>query len=87
MPLTSPFSIVAVLALGLLAGTGSIGVATPAAAQSAALTKEQAAAVAVYDKALRDFKAVLAERRAQIDGKQSAARQAGAGALPGARCR
>ena len=60
MPLTSPFSIVAVLALGLLAGTGSIGVATPAAAQSAALTKEQAAAVAVYDKAVRDFKEVLA---------------------------
>jgi hypothetical protein len=43
----------------------------PAAAQSpAALTKPQAAAVAAYDKALREFKAVLAQRRAQIDGKK-----------------
>jgi len=50
----------------------------PAAAQAAALgkeqaptlTKPQAAAVAAYDKALREFRAVLAQRRAQIDGKQ-----------------
>ena len=34
------------------------------------LTKEQAHALAEYDKALRAFKAVLAERRAQIDAKQ-----------------
>jgi hypothetical protein len=40
---------------------------TSAAAQSAALRKEQAA----YDKALREFKAVLAQRRAQIDAKQA----------------
>jgi hypothetical protein len=49
---------------------------TPAAAQPATsaqakgLTRAQAAAVAAYDKALRDFKAVLAKRRAQIDAKR-----------------
>jgi hypothetical protein len=59
------------LTLGYLAaGTASVGFPVPAAAQSAALTKEQAAAVAGYDKALRDFRAVLTERRAQIDAKQ-----------------
>ena len=47
-----------------------LGVVTPAAAQAAALTKEQAAALAAYDKALREFKAILAQRRAQIDAKQ-----------------
>ncbi|HEY7550870.1 MAG TPA: hypothetical protein VH913_15305 [Hyphomicrobiaceae bacterium] len=41
--------------------------AQPAPAKSAALTEEQAAAGAAYDKALRDFKAVLAERRGQIE--------------------
>ena len=72
MALTSPFSAVAVLTLGYLAaGTASVGFPVPAAAQSAALTKEQAAAVAGYGKALRDFKAVLAERRGQIDAKQA----------------
>ena len=60
---------VAVLVLALVAaGSGGVGVVTPAAAQSAALTKEQARGA--YDKALREFKAILAERRAQIDGKQ-----------------
>jgi len=58
----------AIAALVLLAGAC---VAPPAAAQQGALTKEQAAAVATYDKALREFKAVLAERRAQIDAKQT----------------
>ena len=43
---------------------------TPAAAQATALTQEQAEARAAYDKALREFKAILAERRAQIDGKR-----------------
>ncbi|MGE0848555.1 MAG: hypothetical protein AB7O44_02885 [Hyphomicrobiaceae bacterium] len=46
------------------------GIATSATAQPAALTKEQASAVAAYDKALREFRTVLAQRRAQIDGKQ-----------------
>lgn len=38
-------------------------------AEPAALSKEQAEAQATYDQALADFKKVLAERRAQIDGK------------------
>ena len=62
---------VAALALVLLAaGIGGPGIVTSAAAQAAALTKEQAEALAAYDKALREFKAVLAERRRQIDAKE-----------------
>jgi hypothetical protein len=58
---------VAILALALLATVaGSGGLIAPAAAQAAALTREQAA----YDKALREFKAVLAERRGQIEAKK-----------------
>jgi hypothetical protein len=41
------------------------------------LTKEQAHALAAYDKALRAFKAILAERRAQIDAKQKLPHLAG----------
>jgi hypothetical protein len=52
-------------------GASGLGVVTPATAQSAGLTKEQAAAQAAYDTALRAFKAVLAERRAQINAKQA----------------
>ena len=61
----------AVLALAMVAaGMGGLRIVTPAAAQATAPTKEQAGARAAYDKALREFKAVLAERRAQIDAKQ-----------------
>ena len=59
------------LALGAAArvASGGTGLVPPAAAQPAtAAAEEQAAARAAYDKALRDFKAVLAERRAQIEG-------------------
>jgi hypothetical protein len=63
--------VVAVLALAVVAaGTGGVELATPAAAQSTALTKEQAVALATYEKALREFRAILAQRRAQIDAKQ-----------------
>ncbi|KAB2940951.1 MAG: hypothetical protein K8F92_17510 [Hyphomicrobium sp.] len=41
-----------------------------ARAEPPALTKEQAEAQAAYDKALADFKAILAQRRAQIDAKK-----------------
>ena len=73
MTLHLPITIAAVLALALVvsAGWSGLGYVSPAAAQTAALTKEQAAAVAAYDKAVREFKAVLAERRAQIDAKQA----------------
>jgi hypothetical protein len=65
---------IAALALALCAGIGvgrgSVGLVTPSAAQPAAATaEEQTAALAAYDKALRDFKAALAERRAQIEAK------------------
>jgi hypothetical protein len=62
------------------AGTGGLAFVTPAAgqtsgtkaraAQPATLTKEQSVAQATYDKALREFRAILAERRRQIDAKQ-----------------
>ena len=67
----SAFAIVVLSWILAAAGSDGFGVVTPAAAQPTALTKEQAAAVAAYDKALREFKAVLAERRAQIDAKQT----------------
>jgi hypothetical protein len=54
------------VAVGLLVNIGHLGFITPAHAQPAALTKAQAQALAAYDKALEDFKEILAERRAQI---------------------
>lgn len=45
-------------------------VTTPAVAQTSALTTRQAEALATYERALGDFKTVLAERRKQIDAKQ-----------------
>ena len=57
------------IALGA-AGIGGLGLVTPGLAQASALTKAQAAAGAAYEKALREFKEILAERRAQIDAKQ-----------------
>jgi hypothetical protein len=54
-----------------MSGNGSFNFIASAHAQpAAALTKEQSDAVATYDKAVADFKAILAQRRAQIDGKQ-----------------
>ncbi|TWI04313.1 hypothetical protein LPJ38_13850 [Bradyrhizobium daqingense] len=44
-------------------------VMAPAVGQ-AGLTSQQAAAVAAYDRALADFKSILAERRRQIDAKE-----------------
>src|SRR5262249_42903259 len=41
-----------------------------ASAQSAALTKAQSEALDAYNKTVQDFKAILAERRAQINAKQ-----------------
>jgi hypothetical protein len=53
------------------AGTCGLGFVTPALAEASALSKAQAAASAAYDKALREFKEILAKRRAQIDAKQA----------------
>jgi hypothetical protein len=44
---------------------------SPAAAQPAASTKSQSAALDQYNTALRDFKSILSERRAQIDAKET----------------
>ncbi|QIO32024.1 hypothetical protein [Bradyrhizobium sp. 1(2017)] len=45
-------------------------VTTPAVGQQRELTPQQAAALAAYDRALTDFKSILAERRRQIDAKE-----------------
>ena len=73
-------SAVAGVGVGAVAAAATSAVAQPAAgggersltaAQATAVAKGQAAeAVVAYDKALREFRAVLAERRAQIDAKQ-----------------
>ncbi len=59
-------SVVARLAVALVC---AMVFATSASAQKS-LTKEQAAAVAAYDTALHTFRAILAERRTQIEAKQ-----------------
>ena len=62
----------AALTLGLgAADTGGVGFVTPSLAQLGAHAAGAAAAGAAYDKALREFKEILAERRAQIDAKQA----------------
>jgi hypothetical protein len=62
-----PAMVVALVA----AGTCGLGFMTPALAEASVLSKAQAAASAAYDKALREFKEILAKRRAQIDAKQA----------------
>src|SRR5262245_29200464 len=65
------FSIVCAVAVALgAAGVGGAGFVNGASAQAAAATKAQVAALTAYDEALRSFRAVLAERRAQIEAKQ-----------------
>ena len=74
MRLNRPFPATRFLPAAILAwaliGAGGLGIIVPAHAEPASLSKEQADALAAYDKALADFKKILAERRAQIDGKQ-----------------
>lgn len=64
MRMNVSFLSAAILATALLCA------GTPYAADAAPLGKEQAEAQATYDAALADFKKVLAERRAEIDGKK-----------------
>ena len=65
-------AIAAALVVGLVVAGVAFGPMQPANANpAAALTKEQAEAQQTYDDALKKFKAVLAQRRAQIDAKQS----------------
>jgi hypothetical protein len=52
-------------------GIGGRGFVTSALAEPSALTTAQAATRAAYDTALREFKEILAKRRAQIDAKEA----------------
>ena len=52
------------------ADLGKFGFISPALAQPATLTKAQSDALAAYDDAVRHFKSILGQRRAQIDSKQ-----------------
>jgi hypothetical protein len=56
-------AIAAIAALGLI-------LATCASSQAQTLTAKQSDALAAYDRALGDFKSILAERRGQIEAKQ-----------------
>ena len=61
------------LALAVLltpAGVWDLSFVASASAEPAALTKSQSDALNAYNKAAADFKAVLTQRRAQIDAKQ-----------------
>ena len=49
---------------------GNLSFVSLAAGQGTALTKPQSEALDAYNKAVQDFKAILAERRAQINAKQ-----------------
>jgi hypothetical protein len=66
----------AALVLGLLfaapvpGGIGTIGFISPAMAQPATLTKRQSDALKAYNDAVRNFEAVLTQRRAQLEAKQ-----------------
>ena len=51
-------------------GISGLGLISAAQGQSATLTKSQTDALEAYNNALKAFKAVLHERRAQIDSKQ-----------------
>jgi len=54
----------------VLASSGTFSIVRPAAAQPAALSTTQAEALDAYNRALSDFKSILAERRHQIDAHQ-----------------
>ena len=63
----------AAFACGLVASlvaAGTLGFVSPARAQPTALSPSQSDALAAYNRAVGDFRAILKERRAQIEGKQ-----------------
>jgi hypothetical protein len=66
----APDTIAKALVRGAATGSGGLGFIASARAQPATLTKAQADALAAYDKAVDDFKAILRQRRAQIDARQ-----------------
>jgi hypothetical protein len=52
------------------AAIGNLGFMSPAMAQPGALTKKQSDALNTYNDAVKNFKSILAERRAQINSNQ-----------------
>jgi hypothetical protein len=60
----------AAFALGLVVAIGCLGLMTPVLAQASALTKQQSDALATYVAAVKNFEAILAQRRAQIASRQ-----------------
>jgi len=70
--LTTALAVALTLAPPVLdaANVGGLGFTMPAHAESPKLTKEQAVALATYDNAVSAFKAILAQRRAEIDAKK-----------------
>jgi hypothetical protein len=52
------------------ANIGHLGFVSPARAQPAALTKSQSDALDAYNNAVRSFRSILSQRRAQIDANQ-----------------
>jgi hypothetical protein len=56
----------------IIAAIGALGLllATPAVSRAQTLNAKQSEAVATYERALGEFKSILAERRSQIDAKQ-----------------
>jgi hypothetical protein len=53
-----------------LANIGQLGFVSPANGQPAALTQSQSDALDAYNNAVRNFRSILSQRRAQIDSKQ-----------------
>src|SRR5262245_25375175 len=56
--------------LAYLAGAGKFNFISAALGQPAALTPSQSEALNAYNKKVQDFRAILRERRTQIDSKQ-----------------
>ena len=63
-------AIINTVALLVPAGVGNLGLMSPAMGQPAALTKTQTDALDTYNRAVGDFKSILAQRRAQINSNQ-----------------
>jgi len=57
--------------VGLPVNIGNLGFTSVAMGQPAALTKLQSDALNAYNKTVQDFRAILSERRAQINARQS----------------
>jgi hypothetical protein len=62
---------VSIAADAIINAIGSLGLVSPASAQPGTLTKPQSDALEAYNNAVKNFKQVLSERRAQIDSAQA----------------